>query len=54
MNISVFRLLGEVDPETDLEPIVYLCTKCSDRLYEEDELEYISDMTSGACDECGN
>ena len=51
--ITVYRLLGEIDPETDVEPIVYLCAKCSDRLYEQDELEHITEMTGGSCDECG-
>jgi len=54
MNVIVYRLLGEIDPETDLEPIIYLCAKCQDRLYNEDELEEIAEMTSGSCDECGD
>lgn len=54
MSVTVFRILGAVDPETDLEPIVYLCPKCSDRLYEQDELEHIAEMTCGSCDECGD
>lgn len=54
MSITVYRLLGEIDPETTLEPIIYLCAKCSDRLYAEDELEQIAEMTSGSCDECGD
>ena len=51
--ITVFRVLGETDRDTGGEPVVYLCQKCEQNLYDDGELEEIAEMTGGCCDECG-
>lgn len=54
MEITVYRVLGEIDPETGIAPIIYLCEGCADKFYDVDELHFISNMSGGGCcDECG-